>query len=133
MYELGLRAHRATGRPVTGTTGLKGYRIDCVVGVYEHERAQPQPIIMDIELDYDFGAAAASDSVSDTVDYDQVAQGVATLAGDRKFRLIETMGEETAAMLLASHPSVHAVRLEIRKPNAAPTADCSFVRLERTR
>ena len=116
-----------------GTAGLKGYRIDCMIGVYEHERTQPQPIIMDIELDYDFGDASRSDSVTDTVDYDQVAQGVAALAGRRKFRLIETMGEATAAMLLAAHPSVQAVRLEIRKPRAVPNADCSFVRLERTR
>ena len=116
-----------------GTTGLKGFRIDCVVGVFEHERTQPQQILMDIELDYDFEGAVRADGVGEAVDYDRVAVEVAELVQRRKFHLIETMAEETAAMLLEAHVLVHAVRLEIRKPDAVPTAACSFVRLERVR
>ena len=116
-----------------GTTGCKGLRIDCVVGVYEHEREQPQPIVIDIELDYDFARAASSDTVRDAVDYDRVAAGVTELIQRRKFKLIETMAEETAEMLLERHASVTAVRLEIRKPNAIPAAEWSFARLERSR
>ena len=46
-----------------GTTGLKCLRIDCIVGVYAFEREQSQPILMDIELDYDFSGAAGSDDL----------------------------------------------------------------------
>ncbi len=116
-----------------GTTGCRGLRIDCVVGVYPHEREQTQPIVIDIELDYDFATAASSDTVSDAVDYDRVVQGVTELVQRRKFQLIETMAEETADLLLERHASVTTVRLEIRKPNAIPNAECSFVRLARTR
>ena len=116
-----------------GTTGCRGLRIDCVVGVYPHERGQTQPIVIDIELDYDFATAASSDTVSDAVDYDRVVQGVTELVQRRKFQLIETMAEETADLLLERHGSVTTLRLEIRKPNAIPNAECSFVRLERTR
>ena len=116
-----------------GTTGLQGLRVDCIVGIYEHERQTRQAVIMDIDLDYDFAAAAASDAIADAVDYDRVARGVTGLAERRAFQLIETMAEETAAMLLADLPQVHRVRLEIRKPAAVPTAACSFVRVERTR
>ena len=115
------------------TTGLKGLRIDCVVGVYSFEREQPQPVIMDIELDYDVAAAASSDEVGDAVDYDRVAEGVEELVERREFHLIEAMAEETADMLLGQHASVQRVRLEVRKPNAVAAADCSFVRLERAR
>jgi 7,8-dihydroneopterin aldolase/epimerase/oxygenase len=116
-----------------GTTGLQGLRVDCIVGIYEHERQTRQSVIMDIDLDYDFAAAAASDSVGDAVDYDRVASAVVGLAERRAFQLIETMAEETAAMLIAQLPQVRKVRLEIRKPAAVPAAACSFVRLERTR
>lgn len=115
------------------TAGLRGYRIDCIVGIYEHERQQPQPIIMDIEFDYDFEKATRSDQVGGAVDYDRVAEGVNALVRRRNFHLIETMAEETAAMLLAEHPSLQTVRLEVRKPDAVPSAQYSFVRLERTR
>jgi len=116
-----------------GTTGLKGLQIDCIVGIYEHERTKTQPLMVDVELDYDFAAAARSDAIGDTVDYDHVAAGIAELAQRRGFQLIETMAEETAAMLLGRLAQVQTVRVEIRKPDAVPAAACSFVRVERTR
>ena len=116
-----------------GSTGLQALRVDCIVGVYEHERQSRQSVVMDVELDYDFAAAAASDAIANAVDYDGVAAAITELAERRGFQLIETMAEETAAMLLARGPEVTRVRLEIRKPAAVPAAACSFVRVERTR
>ena len=116
-----------------GTAGLKGLRVECVVGIYAQERARTQPVVMDIELDYDFTAAAGSDAIGDAVDYDRVAAAVTQLVRDRGFQLIETMAEETAAMLLEQLSPVRTVRLEIRKPEAVPAAASSFVRVERTR
>ena len=115
------------------TTGLKGLRIDCVVGVYSHEREHPQSIVMDIEFDYDVAEATTTDEVRHAVDYDRVAEGITELIQRRGFHLIETMAEETADMLLGQHASVQTVRLEVRKPNAVAAADCSFVRLVRAR
>ena len=116
-----------------GTAGLKSLKIDCIIGIYDHERQTPQTVIMDIDLDYDFAAAAGSDAIGDAVDYAAVARSVTEFVRRRAFQLIETMAEETAAMLLAQLTPVRTVRLEIRKPAAVPAAACSFVRLERTR
>jgi dihydroneopterin aldolase len=116
-----------------GTTGLRSLQIDCIVGIYEQERRTPQTIVMDIDLDYDFAAAASSEEIGAAVDYDVVARGVTELVRRRAFQLIETMAEETAAMLLARLPQVRTIRLEIRKPAAVPAAACAFVRVERTR
>jgi dihydroneopterin aldolase len=118
---------------MVGTTGLQGLRVDCIVGIYEHERQTRQPVIVDVDLDYDFAAAAASDAIGDAIDYDGVARMVTELAQRRAFQLIETMADEAAAMLLAQLPSVRKVRLEIRKPDAVPAAACAFVRVERAR
>ena len=116
-----------------GTTGLCALEVDCIVGVYEHERAETQRVEFDIELDYDFGAAASSDALGDAVDYDLVAAEVTRLARDRRFTLLETMAEETAALLFERLDQVQAIRMEIRKPRAVPAAACSFVRVDRTR
>ena len=118
---------------MVGTAGLKDLRVDCIVGVYEHERHTPQTLMVDVEIDYDFAAAAASDAIGDAVDYDRVAAAVTGLAERRQFQLIETMAEETAGMLLEQLAAAQAVRLEIRKPAAVPAAACSFVRVERKR
>jgi dihydroneopterin aldolase len=116
-----------------GTTGLKSLRVDFIVGIYDHERQQRQIVILDIALDYDFAAPAGSDAIGDAVDYDDVARRVTELVQRRAFQLIETMAEETAAMLLARLIQVQKVRLEIRKPAAVAAAECSFVRVERAR
>lgn len=116
-----------------GTAGLQGLRVDCIVGIYDAERTTRQSLLVNVELDYDFAAAAASDAIGDTVDYDDVARAVTELAERRAFHLIETMAEETAAMLLARLPVLRRVRLEIRKPAAVPAASCAFVRVERMR
>lgn len=116
-----------------GITGLHNLRVDCIVGVYPHEREKTQPVFLDIELSYDFKFAAQSDSIADAVDYDRVASLATRLIQTKKFQLIEAMAEATAAMLLAQMPDVQAVRLEIRKPAAVPAAANSFVRVERDR
>jgi dihydroneopterin aldolase len=118
---------------MTGTTGLKGLHVDCIIGIYEHERVEEQALLVDVELDYNFAVPAASDAIADAVDYDRVASGVTTLARQRAFQLIETLAEEAARQLLAEFPQVQRVRLEIRKPAAVPAASCSFVRVERAR
>ena len=116
-----------------GTTGVRDLRVDCIVGIYEHERRARQAVFVDVDLDYDFAAAAASDAIADAVDYDGVVATISELSERRAFQLIETMAEESAAMLLARLPQVRRVRVEIRKPAAVPSASCSFVRVERIR
>lgn len=118
---------------MTGTTGVRDLRVDCIVGIYPHERVQEQPVFLDIEIDYDFAPAAASDAVVDVVDYDMVVSAVTGLVRDRKFQLIETMAEQAVDLLFTRVPHATAVRLEVRKPAAVPAARHSFVRVERTR
>lgn len=118
---------------MTGTTGVRDLQIACIVGIYPHERVQEQTVFLDIEIDYDFAPAAASDALADVIDYDAVVSAVTGLVRERKFQLIETMAEQAAALLLARVPQATAVRLEVRKPAAVPAARHSFVRVERTR
>ncbi len=118
---------------MTGTTGLKNLRVDCIVGIYPRERAAAQTVMLDIELDYDFAAPAATDAIADAVDYDGLAAGVTELLQTAGFQLIETMAERAAALLLTLVPVATAVRIEVRKPAAVPAAAAAFVRVERTR
>jgi len=116
-----------------GTTGVRQLQVDCIVGIHPHEREREQLVLVDIEIDYDFAAASDSDALGDAADYSAVVASVTELIRARRFFLIETMAEATAAMLLTRLPQARAVRLEIRKPAAVPRAQHSFVRVERTR
>jgi dihydroneopterin aldolase len=117
--------HDWNHRPQSSSTGL--YRR------YLRARTASKPVILDIEFDYDFAAAAASEVITDVVDYDDIVSAVRELLRLRQFQLIETMAAETVAMLLHRVPSLLRVRLEVGKPSAVRDAACSFVRVERRR
>jgi len=114
---------------VIGTIGLQNLRIDCIVGIYPHERVEIQPLFVDIEVDHDFDAAAAAEHVDTTVDYDHLAALLTDLATERQYQLIETFATEALTGILGRWSNVRAARIEIRKPKAVPAADASFVRL----
>ena len=116
-----------------GTTGLHNLRIDCIVGVYEHEREDTQPVFLDLEVDYDFAEAAGSDDIAHAVNYDQIVSMVTELVQARKFQLLEAMAEAIALMLMERIPVIECLRLEIRKPEAVPAAADSYVWVERER
>lgn len=116
-----------------GTIGLKDLRIDCVVGIYDFERVKLQPLFVDVTVRRDFAAAAASDHIDDTLDYDHLAKLLTDLATERKYELLETFAEEGAAAIFERWPEVSALTMEIRKPEAVPAAACSFVVIERSR
>lgn len=118
---------------MTGTTGLHNLRVDCIVGIHPHERENEQTVFIDLEVDYDFAPAAASDAIGDAVDYDLVTSLVTNIIKLRRFQLLEAMAEAVVVALFQELPKVKAVRLEIRKPDAVPAAANSFVRVERHR
>ena len=125
------RANR--GNHMIGTTGLKELEISCIVGIHERERTQPQPVIFNVEVDYDFVQSAGSDKIDDAIDYDQIAAVVTDLVRQQSFALLETMAEEAVAVLFKRIERIRTIRIEIRKPQAIPDAAYSFVRVERSR
>lgn len=96
---------------------LRGVRLEVKLGVPEEERANPQIIIADIEINCDVSAAGKSDDFRKTVDYAAVHETVRRVACGRPFALVEAMAEEMAAALLRAYP-VERVRVLIRKPEA---------------
>ena len=113
-----------------GTIAVEHLEIECIVGILPDERVTPQTLFVDIELDYDFAAAAASEHVDDTVDYVALAQTVTSLAVDRQYQLIETYAEEAASRLLRQFGG-ERVSVRIKKPAAVPAARWTSVFVER--
>jgi dihydroneopterin aldolase len=113
--------------------GLSGLRINCIIGIHPPERLEEQPLLVDLEVERDFAAAAASDDFTHTSDYTAMADLLTELAQERQYQLLETFAEDAAALLLERFTEVERLRLQVRKPQAVPAADASFVRVERSR
>lgn len=103
---------------------LEQLEIDCVVGVYPHERNRKQPLRVDIRLHLDTRLAGELEQLSHTVDYAETVNQVAFVLRSCRFAMLETAARTLTRLLLA-HPSpagrgarVHAVELCLTKPYA---------------
>ena len=84
------------------------------VGVPEEERVQPQRLLVTVEMAHDFRRAAATDDLAHTINYYAVSQRLLTLGEGRSWKLIETLAEEIAGIVLNEFGAV-GVTVEVRK------------------
>lgn len=84
------------------------------VGVPETERANPQKLLITVEMDVDTTTAASSDDLRQTIDYRAVAVRVGSLGRGRSFKLIETIAAEMADLVLREFQPKR-VTVEIKK------------------
>jgi dihydroneopterin aldolase len=106
-------------------------------GVTDAERQAPQPIAIDLELEYAPGAfdrAASTADIANAVDYAAVSARVLEIGRKQPYVLLETLGEAVMAMLFREFPVTHA-KLWIRKvvPPVDGVRGSVGVRLERAR
>lgn len=85
-------------------------------GVTLEERARPQPLAVDLELDCPLKRAGQSDDLTHTIDYAKVAHRVVETGTEKDAHLLESIAERLLDMLFAEFP-VLRVRLWIRKLN----------------
>ena len=84
------------------------------VGVPDAERAQPQRLLLTVEMESDFSAAAKSDSIADTIDYFAVSQRLLKYGEGREWKLIEKLAADIADMVLAEFKP-QSVTVEVKK------------------
>ena len=87
-------------------------------GVFDHERRDGQPFVVDVVCETDVRPAAGEDDLARTVDYGVVARTVADDIGGEPVDLIETLAERIAHQLL-DIPLIDTVEVTVHKP-AAP-------------
>ena len=104
----------------SGRIVLSGLRVRGHHGVFEHERRDGQDFVLDLALEVDLTAAAASDDLVDTVDYGALAEGAAAIVGGPPRKLIEAVAGEVADRVLEDD-RVAAVEVTLHKPQAPIT------------
>ncbi|RAX18603.1 dihydroneopterin aldolase [Pseudarthrobacter sp. AG30] len=86
-------------------------------GVFDFERREGQPFVVDAVLYLDFAAAAESDDVRDTAHYGEVAQRITDWIAGEPLNLIEALAVRIAESLLDEFP-LQAVDITVHKPQA---------------
>lgn len=86
-------------------------------GVFEHERRDGQPFVVDLVLHLDLRPAGQTDDLTRTAHYGELAEQVTGLITGEPLNLIEALAERIAGHVLASFP-VDAVEVTVHKPKA---------------
>ena len=79
---------------------IRDLRIEASIGIHKRERHVKQILSIDLDIGLPGEAVFRTDKVADTIDYQQVALKIAALAASGHFRLVETMAERIARLLI---------------------------------
>lgn len=96
---------------LTGLT-FTGYH-----GVFDHEKRDGQRFVIDLVIDLDTNQASASDELSRTLDYGDLAHRVAEVVTGEPVDLIETLAHRILQVIW-DYPQPTSARVTVHKPEA---------------
>lgn len=114
-------ADRTEVRKVTDTITLTGITAQGFHGVFEEERRNGQPFVVDLVLHADLRPAGISDDLTKTAHYGILAEQVTAIIGGEPLNLIEALAERIAEAVLGGFGTVEAVEVTVHKPQAPIT------------
>ena len=86
-------------------------------GVFEHEKRDGQDFVVDVTIWLDLTRAVATDELTETVHYGELAELAAGIIAGSPRDLIEAVAGEIAETVMARYP-VHAAEVTVHKPFA---------------
>ncbi len=96
---------------------LTGLRVFGHHGVFDHEKRDGQEFVVDIVVWLDLGPAAASDDLTRTLHYGELAELAAGIVAGEPFDLIESVAGKIADEVLRDE-RLSAVEVTVHKPSA---------------
>jgi dihydroneopterin aldolase len=111
---------------------VRDLRVEVLIGIHKRERYVPQTVSIDLDIGLPGTTVFASDKVADTIDYEQVALKIKTLAASGHFRLVETLADRIAK-LLTDEFKAPWVKVSVAKIGILSNAKFVGVQIERGR
>ena len=111
---------------------IRDLTLPALIGVYSHEKENPQPIRINLDLAVKANMTANKDRLADVVSYEEIADGVRKLIASGHVNLVETLAQQIAGMCF-SHNRVQTVRVRVEKLAVFEDAVSAGVEIERHR
>lgn len=104
---------RAGDRIILKDLGFYGYH-----GLMVEENTLGQRFFIDLSCGVDLSIPGRTDHVSETVSYAAIYDVVKLAFEERRFRLIEAVGQNIVDHLFEAFPTITWVKVRVRKPEA---------------
>jgi dihydroneopterin aldolase len=109
---------------------IRDLRVEALIGIHRRERHVQQTLSIDLDIGLPGTEVFASDKVSDTIDYEQVALRIKALAAAQHYRLVETLADRIATILTVEFAAPWA-KVSVAKIGILPNAKFVGVTIER--
>ncbi|HEY2336593.1 MAG TPA: dihydroneopterin aldolase [Burkholderiales bacterium] len=109
---------------------VRDLRIEASIGIHKRELHAKQTLSIDLDIGLPGDAVFRTDRVADTIDYEQVSLKIAALAASGHWRLVETLAERVARLLLDEFGAPWA-KVSVAKIGILPNAKFVGVTIER--
>jgi dihydroneopterin aldolase len=119
-------------RPAMDAILIRDLRVEALIGIHKRERHVAQTVSIDLDIGLPGAAVFETDKVADTIDYEQVALKVKALAAAEHYRLVETLAERIARLLIDEFGAPW-VKVAAAKIAILPNAKLVGVTIERRR
>lgn len=111
---------------------IKNLRLRTLIGTYDWERKTQREILVHIELEYDATRAAETDSLKDSVNYEDLTERITHEMEAAKFYLLEVLADRILKIIM-ENPRVFRAQVEVDKPHALRLAGSVSVIASATR
>jgi dihydroneopterin aldolase len=111
---------------------IRDLTLPALIGIYIHEKENPQPIRINLDLAVKANMTANKDRLADVVSYEEIADGVRKLIASGHVNLVETLAQQIADMCFR-HKRVQTVRVRVEKLAVFEDAVSAGVEIERHR
>ena len=106
---------------------VRDLEVQASVGVHDHEKLGPQPLIISVDLTVHEKPGLHRDQLDGVVCYEAIVKLIQEICSGGHLNLIETVAELIADSCLEDR-RVQAARVRVEKPNAIK--ECRFVGIE---
>lgn len=102
---------------MTATTKIiiKELKENIIVGCYEYEKQQPQPIIMDLMIELYQNDWVNNDDLSQTLDYDELILFAKTILIKKTYNLLEGLIQYIAQQFLIRYTQIKSIQVDLVK------------------
>ena len=99
----------------------------CKIGVYEHERRNPQRVIINLKLILSNELSPKNDKIDETLNYDIVYRKIKDITSSQHFNLVETLANQIFKYLKSLN-KISDLTVSVAKPDIYK--DCNGVGYE---
>lgn len=100
---------------------IRDLRLDMRIGIYDCEKNELQPVIVNLEIELLPITAGQTDDIGDTLDYETVINDVRAIAKAGHIHLAEHFAEKIAAACFR-HKKAAATTVRVEKPEIIKNA-----------